>query len=56
MFFTALLIGLVGALSQWESRLMGEIKLSQPLVTGLLVGIVLGDVKTGVMIGAQFQL
>ena len=56
MFFTPLLIGLVGALSQWESRMMGEIKLSQPLVTGLLVGIVLGDVKTGVMMGAQFQL
>lgn len=56
MFITALLIGLIGALSQWESRMMGEIKLSQPIVTGLLVGIVLGDVKTGVIMGAQFQL
>ena len=56
MFGTALLIGLIGALSQWESRMMGEIKLSQPLVTGVLVGIVLGDIKTGAMMGAQFQL
>ena len=51
MFGTALLIGLIGALSQWESRMMGEIKLSQPLVTGVLVGIVLGDIKTGAMMG-----
>ena len=56
MFGTALLIGLIGALSQWEGRMMGEIKLSQPLVTGVLVGIVLGDIKTGAMMGAQFQL
>ncbi len=28
MFGTALLIGLIGALSQWESRMMGEISVS----------------------------
>lgn len=56
MLMTAILIGLIGALSQWESRMMGEIKLSQPIVTGLLVGIVLGDIKTGVIMGAEFQL
>ena len=37
MLMTAILIGLIGALSQWESRMMGEIKLSQPIVTGLMV-------------------
>ena len=56
MLMTAILIGLIGALSQWESRMMGEIKLSQPIVTGLMVGMVLGDVQTGVIMGAQFQL
>lgn len=56
MLMTAILIGLIGALSQWESRMMGEIKLSQPIVTGLMVGMALGDVQTGVIMGAQFQL
>ncbi|WP_270791923.1 PTS mannose/fructose/sorbose/N-acetylgalactosamine transporter subunit IIC [Enterococcus avium] len=56
MLLNAILIGLIGAISQLESRIMGEIKLSQPIVTGLLVGIVLGDIKTGVILGAQFQL
>ena len=52
MLMTAILIGLIGALSQWESRIMGEIKLSQPIVTGLMVGMALGDVQTVVIMGA----
>jgi len=31
-------------------------KFREPIVTGFLVGLILGDVKSGVMIGAQLQL
>jgi mannose/fructose/N-acetylgalactosamine-specific phosphotransferase system component IIC len=56
MFLKAILIGLVGALGILESRILGETKFGQPLVTGLLVGLILGDVKTGIILGAQLQL
>lgn len=55
-FVVALLIGLIGVMTHLESRMMGECKLSMPLVTGVLVGLVLGDVKNGAILGAQFQL
>lgn len=56
MFVQAVLIGCIAALTALEGDWLGESKFREPLVTGFLVGLVLGDVKQGVMIGGQLQL
>lgn len=52
---TALLLGLVAFIAQSEYAL-GTSLLSRPLVTGLFVGVVMGDIKTGVIMGATLEL
>lgn len=52
----AILIGCVAGLTQIEGGWLGEAKFREPIVTGFLVGIILGDMKTGLIIGAQLQL
>jgi len=60
MFFEAVVIGVLcylGALSTpWLLGLTGGwYTLSRPLVSGMLVGIVLGDIQTGIMVGVAVQ-
>ncbi|ODS10544.1 PTS mannose/fructose/sorbose/N-acetylgalactosamine transporter subunit IIC [Vibrio scophthalmi] len=60
MFIEAALIGILcylGALTTpWLLGLTGGwYTLSRPLVSGMLVGIVLGDVQTGIMVGVAVQ-
>jgi len=52
----AILIALIAAVSRCEGDWLGECKLREPIVTGFLVCLALGDVKTGLIIGAQLQL
>lgn len=52
----AILIGVVAAFSQIEGGWLGECKLREPVVTGALVGLIMGDLKQGLLIGAQLQL
>jgi mannose/fructose/N-acetylgalactosamine-specific phosphotransferase system component IIC len=51
-----LLLAFVCAFCKMESGWFGECKLRQPIVTGFLVGLVLGDVTNGLKIGAAFEL
>lgn len=51
----ALLLGVVAFIAQSEYAL-GTSLLSRPIVTGLLTGLVLGDVQTGVIMGATLEL
>ncbi|MBS4535582.1 PTS mannose/fructose/sorbose/N-acetylgalactosamine transporter subunit IIC [Clostridium sp. D2Q-14] len=53
--FTALLLGLVAFVAQSEYAL-GTSLLSRPIVTGLFTGIIMGDVKAGVILGATLEL
>lgn len=60
MFFEAVVIGILcylGALSTpWLLGLTGGwYTLSRPLVSGMLVGIVLGDIQMGIMVGVAVQ-
>lgn len=60
MFIEATLIGILcylGALSTpWLLGLTGGwYTITRPLVSGILVGLILGDVKTGIMIGVAVQ-
>lgn len=51
----AILLGVVAFIAQSEYAL-GTSLLSRPIVTGLLTGLVLGDVQTGVIMGATLEL
>lgn len=51
----ALLLGLVAFIAQSEYAL-GTSLISRPIVTGLLTGLVLGDMETGIVMGATLEL
>ncbi|MGL4741076.1 MAG: PTS mannose/fructose/sorbose/N-acetylgalactosamine transporter subunit IIC [Sarcina sp.] len=53
--FTALMLGLVAMLANAE-YLLGTSLLSRPIITGFLTGIVLGDMKMGIILGATLEL
>ena len=55
MLLQAILLGLVAMLGNAE-YLFGTSLLSRPLVMGTLTGIVLGDIQTGVTLGATLEL
>ena len=50
--FQAVLLGLLGGLGIWDSRMFGILMCDRPLVLGPLVGLILGDFTTGIIIGA----
>ncbi len=52
----AILIGIVSALSTLEGGWLGECKFREPVVTGACVGLIMGDLKQGLIIGAQLEL
>ncbi len=56
MVAQAIMLGVIAGIGILDGRIFGVLMLERPLVTGLLVGLVLGDVKQGVMIGAQLEL
>lgn len=55
MILQSILLGIVAFIAQCEYAL-GTSLISRPIVTGLFVGIVLGDIKTGVIMGATLEL
>lgn len=55
MIMQAVLLGVVAFVAQSEYAL-GTSLLSRPIVTGLFTGIVLGDIKTGIIMGATLEL
>ncbi len=56
MLTQALILGAISGIAILDERIFGTLMLGRPLVTGTLVGIVLGDPITGVKIGAQLEL
>ncbi|MCF1627783.1 PTS mannose/fructose/sorbose/N-acetylgalactosamine transporter subunit IIC [Tetragenococcus koreensis] len=55
MVVQAVFLGIVAFIAQSEYAL-GTSLISRPIVTGLFTGIVLGDVKTGIIMGATLEL
>lgn len=49
----ALLLGLLGGIGIWDSRIGGMWMLDRPLVLGPIVGLILGDFKTGIIVGGS---
>ncbi len=54
--FQAVLLGLLGGVGIWDSRVMGLWMLERPLILGPIVGLILGDLQTGIVIGASLEL
>lgn len=51
-----ILVALVGTLAYMESRIGGQHMLDRPIIIGPLVGLVMGDFKTGLILGGQLEL
>ena len=51
----ALLLGLIAFVAQSEFAL-GTSLISRPIVTGLFTGLVMGDIKAGLIMGATLEL
>ena len=56
MLFESILIGLVGVFCMFDSRLLGRLNFERPLIASTLVGLVLGDLQTGLTVGAALEL
>jgi len=56
LFLQALLLALLAGLAQMDSRIFGQNMVDRPLVTGPIVGLILGDFQTGVIVGASLEL
>ena len=54
-FALALVVGLVAGLAEWDGFGFLHSQLSRPLMCGTLMGLVLGDIKTGMYVGASLQ-
>ncbi|WP_179393900.1 PTS mannose/fructose/sorbose/N-acetylgalactosamine transporter subunit IIC [Lacticaseibacillus absianus] len=50
------LVALVGSLVYMESRLGGQHMLDRPIIIAPLVGLVMGDFHTGLILGGQLEL
>lgn len=56
MFVTSLILGLVGVFCILDSRLLGRLNFERPLITCTIVGLILGDLPTGLAVGASIEL
>lgn len=56
MLLTSVLLGLVGVFCILDSRLLGRLNFERPLIICTIVGLLLGDVQTGLAVGASIEL
>ncbi|KHO61886.1 PTS sugar transporter subunit IIC [Thermoanaerobacter thermohydrosulfuricus] len=56
LLFTALLVALVAGILEWDIYGWGQTMISRPLVAGTVMGLILGDIKTGLFIGASVEM
>ena len=57
--FQAILLGLFACLASLPGMggtTVGNYTLGRPLVGGLVVGLIMGDIQTGIIVGAAIQL
>lgn len=56
MLVQATMLAIIAGVGILDGRIFGQSMFDRPIVTGMLVGLVLGDIKSGIMIGAQLEL
>ena len=52
----ALLVGLIAGIGMLDERVLGATLFGRPIVLSVFVGLALGDIKQGIIIGAQLEL
>ena len=56
MIVQGILVALIAAVVYMESRIGGQHMLDRPIIIGPLVGLVMGDFQTGLIIGGELEL
>lgn len=56
MLVKAILLGLVSLVAVVDSRLIGRQNIGRPLILSTLAGLVLGDMKQGIILGTSLEL
>jgi len=56
IYLQAFLLALLAGFAQWDSRIGGQNMLDRPIVTGPIVGLILGDLQTGIIMGGTLEL
>ena len=56
MLLNAVVVGLIAVFARIDSRMLGRLNFERPLITCTLVGLFLGDVKTGLAVGASMEM
>lgn len=56
MLLTSLILGLIGVFCILDSRLLGRLNFERPLISCTIVGLILGDLPTGLAVGASIEL
>lgn len=56
LLFQSIIVGLIAVFMVLDSRMLGRLNFERPLITCTIVGIVLGNVKTGLLVGAQMEM
>ena len=55
MLIPAILVSIVALLAAMDEQLFGASMMARPLFTGPIIGLIMGDLQTGVIIGATFM-
>lgn len=56
MLLKALIVGLIAIFGRMDSRMLGRLNFERPLITCTLVGLFLGDLTTGLAVGASMEM
>lgn len=56
MVLQGILIALIASLVYMESRIGGQHMLDRPIIIGPLIGLVMGDFQTGLIVGGELEL
>jgi mannose/fructose/N-acetylgalactosamine-specific phosphotransferase system component IIC len=51
-----ILLSIIGALIMLDKYAFGEFGISQPIIAGTIIGMLCGDIQSGIFIGAMLQL
>lgn len=55
MLIPAILVSIVALLAAMDEQLFGASMMARPLFTGPIIGLIMGDLQTGVIIGATLN-
>lgn len=55
MLIPAILVSIVALLAAMDEQLFGASMMARPLFTGPIIGLIMGDLQTGVIIGEHWN-